>query len=75
MLWVPPGLAHGMLVTSPSADFLYKCTDLYSPPHERTLQWNDPKLGVQWPLPAGVAPKLSAKDEKGTSLAEVETFA
>ncbi len=74
MLWVPPGLAHGMLVTSPSADFLYKCTDLYSPVHERTLMWNDPKLGVQWPLPAGVAPKLSAKDEKGASLAEVETF-
>jgi dTDP-4-dehydrorhamnose 3,5-epimerase len=74
MLWVPPGLAHGMLVTSPSADFLYKCTDLYSPAHERTLMWNDPKLGVQWPLPAGVAPKLSAKDEKGASLAEVETF-
>ncbi len=75
MLWVPPGLAHGMLVTSPSADFLYKCTDLYSPAHERTLMWNDPKLGVQWPLPAGVVPKLSAKDEKGASLAEVETFA
>ena len=75
MLWVPPGLAHGILVTSPTADFLYKCTDLYSPPHERTLMWNDPQLGVQWPLPAGVAPKLSAKDAKGTPLAEVETFA
>jgi dTDP-4-dehydrorhamnose 3,5-epimerase len=75
MLWVPPGLAHGMLVTSPSADFLYKCTDLYSPTHERTLMWNDAKVGVQWPLPAGVQPKLSAKDEKGASLAEVETFA
>jgi dTDP-4-dehydrorhamnose 3,5-epimerase len=75
MLWVPPGLAHGMLVTSPSADFLYKCTDLYSPAHERTLLWNDAKLGVQWPLPAGVAPKLSAKDAQGASFAEVETFA
>ena len=75
MLWVPPGLAHGMLVTSPSADFLYKCTDLYSPAHERTLMWNDAKLGVQWPLPAGVAPKLSAKDAQGTSFAEVETIA
>jgi dTDP-4-dehydrorhamnose 3,5-epimerase len=75
MLWVPPGLAHGMLVTSPSADFLYKCTDLYSPAHERTLLWNDAKLGVQWPLPAGVQPKLSAKDEKGASMAEIETFA
>jgi dTDP-4-dehydrorhamnose 3,5-epimerase len=75
MLWVPPGLAHGILVTSPTADFLYKCTDLYSPAHERTLMWNDAQLGVQWPLPPGVAPKLSAKDAKGTSLAEVETFA
>ncbi len=75
MLWVPPGFAHGMLVTSPTADFLYKCTDLYSPAHERTLMWNDAKLGVQWPLPAGVTPKLSAKDAKGTSLEEIETFA
>jgi dTDP-4-dehydrorhamnose 3,5-epimerase len=75
MLWVPPGLAHGMLVTSPSADFLYKCTDLYSPAHERTLMWNDAKLGVQWPLGAGVEPKLSAKDAKGTAFDEVETFA
>jgi dTDP-4-dehydrorhamnose 3,5-epimerase len=74
MLWVPPGLAHGILVTSPTADFLYKCTDLYSPAHERTLMWNDPALGVPWPLPAGVAPKLSAKDAQGTALAEVETF-
>jgi len=75
MLWVPPGLAHGMLVTSLSADFLYKCTDLYSPAHERTLMWNDAKLGVQWPLPPGVEPKLSAKDAQGTAFSEVETFA
>jgi len=75
MLWVPPGLAHGILVTSPIADFLYKCTDLYSPAHERTLMWNDAKLGVQWPLPPGVEPKLSAKDAQGASFAEVETFA
>lgn len=75
MLWVPPGLAHGMLVTSPSADFLYKCTDLYSPAHERTLMWNDAKLGVQWPLPPGVEPKLSAKDAQGAAFSEVETFA
>ena len=74
MLWVPPGLAHGILITSPTADFLYKCTDLYSPAHERTLMWNDPKLGVQWPLPPGVEPKLSAKDAKGTSFAKIETF-
>jgi len=75
MLWVPPGLAHGMLVTSGSADFLYKCTDVYSPVHERTLAWNDPTVGIEWPLPAGVTPKLSAKDLTGKGLDEIETFA
>ena len=75
MLWVPPGLAHGMLVTSRCADFLYKCTDLYSPAHERTLRWDDPAIGIAWPLPAGVSPKLSAKDAQGTAFAALETFA
>jgi dTDP-4-dehydrorhamnose 3,5-epimerase len=75
MLWVPPGLAHGMLVTSPMADFLYKCTDVYSPAHERTLAWDDPAAGIAWPLPAGVAPKLSAKDLQGRSFADIEKFA
>ena len=75
MLWVPPGLAHGILVTSETADFLYKCTDYYSPQHERTLAWNDAALGISWPLPAGVAPKLSAKDARGASFAEIEKFA
>ena len=75
LLWVPKGLAHGMLVTSTSADFLYKCTDLYSPAHERTLAWNDPKIGVEWPLPAGVLPKLSAKDSSGAAFADIEKFA
>ena len=75
MLWVPPGLAHGILITSESADFLYKCTDFYSPEHERTLAWNDPTAGVNWPLPAGVAPKLSAKDGRGANFAEIEKFA
>lgn len=74
MLWVPPGLAHGILVTSPSADFLYKCTDFYSPADERTLAWNDPALAVKWPLPAGVSPQLSAKDSCGKSLADIEKF-
>jgi len=74
MLWVPPGLAHGILVTSPSADFLYKCTDIYSPAHERTLAWNDPTVGIEWPLPTGVAPKLSAKDQAGRSFADIEKF-
>ena len=74
MLWVPPGLAHGILVTSPSADFLYKCTDFYSPADERTLAWDDPSLKIAWPLPSGQRPELSAKDAKGSSLQEIEKF-
>lgn len=74
MLWVPPGLAHGILVTSESADFLYKCTDVYSPSHERTLAWDDPTVGIAWPLPAGVQPKLSAKDLTGKGFSEIEKF-
>jgi dTDP-4-dehydrorhamnose 3,5-epimerase len=75
MLWVPPGLAHGILVTSEMADFLYKCTELYSPAHERTLAWNDPKLAIHWPLPQGTVPKLSAKDAQGASFEKIEKFA
>jgi dTDP-4-dehydrorhamnose 3,5-epimerase len=75
MLWVPPGLAHGILVTSESADFLYKCTDFYSPEHERTLAWDDAMAAVRWPLPEGVVPKLSAKDARGASFPEIEKFA
>lgn len=75
MLWVPPGLAHGILVTSESADFLYKCTDFYSLEHERTLAWDDTGLNIRWPLPAGITPKLSPKDMRGASFAEIEKFA
>jgi dTDP-4-dehydrorhamnose 3,5-epimerase len=74
MLWVPPGIAHGMLVTSASADFLYKCTDIYSPTHERTLAWDDPTVGIQWPIPEGIKPLLSPKDIRGKSFADVEKF-
>ena len=74
ILWVPPGLAHGMLVVSETADFLYKCTDIYSPSHERTLAWDDPAIGIEWPIPAGVKPKLSAKDLVGKSFADIEKF-
>jgi dTDP-4-dehydrorhamnose 3,5-epimerase len=74
MVWVPPGLAHGMLVTSPTADFLYKCTDIYSPSHERTLAWNDKTVGIEWPIPRDIQPILSAKDVKGLSFAEIEKF-
>jgi dTDP-4-dehydrorhamnose 3,5-epimerase len=75
MLWVPKGLAHGILVTSEYADFLYKCTDVYSPAHERTLAWNDAQLGIRWPLDGGARPILSAKDAQGSSFAEIEKFA
>jgi dTDP-4-dehydrorhamnose 3,5-epimerase len=74
MLWVPKGLAHGILVTSGSADFLYKCTDLYSPTHERTLAWNDPAVAIQWPLPPGIIPVMSAKDREGVAFAAIEKF-
>ena len=72
MMWVPEGFAHGFLVTSDRAEFLYKTTDYYAPEHERTLLWNDPALGIQWPL-AG-EPLLKPKDAAGTPLAQAETF-
>jgi dTDP-4-dehydrorhamnose 3,5-epimerase len=72
MLWVPAGLAHGFLVTSEHAEFLYKTTDYYAPEHERSLLWNDPALGIDWPL-AG-APLLKPRDASGTPLASAETF-
>lgn len=63
-LWVPPGLAHGFLVLSDSADFLYKTTDYYAPAQERCIAWNDPTLAIDWPL-SGSEPVLSAKDAAG----------
>jgi dTDP-4-dehydrorhamnose 3,5-epimerase len=65
-MWVPPGLAHGFLVLSESADFLYKTTDYYSPQHERCIIWNDPTLAIDWPLDG--EPILSAKDAAGDRL-------
>ncbi|HZQ62146.1 MAG TPA: dTDP-4-dehydrorhamnose 3,5-epimerase [Casimicrobiaceae bacterium] len=73
MLWVPPGFAHGFLVLSESADFLYKTTDYWYPQHERTLLWNDPVLAVDWPV--DVAPILAAKDVAGRPLASAEVYA
>ncbi len=66
-MWVPPGLAHGFLVLSDSADFVYKTTDYYAPEFERCIAWDDPAIGIEWPL-EGLAPKLSAKDMQGQSL-------
>ncbi len=73
MLWVPPGFAHGFLVLSEEAEFLYKTTDYWYPEHERTLLWNDPALGIAWPL-AG-PPVLAAKDAAGRLLADADTYA
>ena len=72
-LWIPPGFAHGFLVTSDSADFVYKTTDYYAPEHERALLWNDETLAIPWPLEG--EPVLSAKDRAGTPLAQAETYA
>ena len=75
-LWVPPGFAHGFLVLSEAAEFQYKCTGRWNREAERTLAWNDPAVGVQWPLTAGAEPILSVKDrDHAASLATCETFA
>ncbi|TDQ44943.1 dTDP-4-dehydrorhamnose 3,5-epimerase [Tepidicella xavieri] len=73
-LWIPPGFAHGFLVLSESAEFLYKTTDYWYPEHERSLRWDDPTLAIDWPL-GGQMPMLAAKDAKGASFNEAEVFA
>ncbi len=71
-LWVPPGFAHGFVVLSESADFLYKTTDYYAPQHERSIAWNDPSIGISWPaLAQGQQPLLSAKDSAAPLLASL----
>ena len=72
MMWVPPGFAHGFLVLSEYAEFLYKTTDYYAPAFERAIAWNDPQLGIQWPLSG--EPLLSAKDKAGVLLQDAEVF-
>jgi dTDP-4-dehydrorhamnose 3,5-epimerase len=72
-LWIPEGFAHGFLVLSDYADVLYKTTDFYTPEHERTIAWNDPDIGIEWPLSG--APVLSAKDAAGTPFRNAELFA
>ena len=72
-LWIPQGFAHGFMVLSESADFLYKTTDYYAPAYERCIAWNDPSIGIVWP--EGIAPLLSAKDQQGLSLEQAEVFA
>lgn len=71
-LWIPAGFGHGFVVTSEAAEFLYKTTDYYAPAHERCVIWNDPALGIEWPLDG--EPMLSAKDRAGVPLAQAEVF-
>ena len=71
-LWIPPGLAHGFLVVSDSAEFLYKTTDYYAPEHERCIRWDDPQIGIDWPIVG--EPALSGKDRQGKRLADAEVF-
>lgn len=74
MLWIPPGFAHGFVVLSDTADFLYKCTTPYHPASDRSLRWNDPAIGIAWPDTGG-DPLLSAKDAAAPLLAAAEVFA
>ena len=74
MLWVPPGFAHGFYVLSHEAEFIYKCTDYYAPEYERSLLWNDPSISIDWPIPEGNQPILSAKDENGFALERAEVY-
>ncbi len=74
MLWVPPGFAHGFLTLGDGTDFLYKCTDLYAPADERCIAWDDPEIGIAWPL-GSMIPQLSAKDRQGVPLAQAEVYA
>jgi dTDP-4-dehydrorhamnose 3,5-epimerase len=73
MLWIPEGFAHGFVVLSETAEFLYKTTDYWYPEHERSIRWDDPNLGIDWQLQA--APSLSGKDAQGKMLAEADLFA
>ena len=74
LFWVPPGFAHGFYVMSQSAEFVYKCTDYYAPEYEKSIIWNDPAIGIQWPLIDDNPPRLSVKDEQGVLLENAEVF-
>lgn len=74
ILWVPPGFAHGFYVTSDEAEFVYKCTDYYSPEYERSLLWNDSTVNVEWPLASGATPYLSHKDSAGTPFIDADYY-
>jgi dTDP-4-dehydrorhamnose 3,5-epimerase len=74
LLWVPPGFGHGCVVLSESAHFLYKCTDFYFPDDEHAIAWNDPDLDIDWRLPAGIQPMLSARDSAAKRFREAEYY-
>jgi len=74
VFWVPPGFGHGFYVLSDMAEFVYKCTDYYAPEHERVIRYDDPDIGIRWPLPAESEPVLSAKDLAGCTLQNAELF-
>jgi dTDP-4-dehydrorhamnose 3,5-epimerase len=74
MMWVPPGFAHGFYVLSDEAEFTYKCTDFYAPQHERTIFWSDEDIGIDWPIPDGSEPLLSAKDAGGAAIGSADVF-
>lgn len=73
-LWVPPGFAHGFYVLSEYAEFQYKCTDFYAAAHERCIRWDDPAIGIDWPIPDGTEPRISAKDAAGLAFGDAPTF-
>jgi dTDP-4-dehydrorhamnose 3,5-epimerase len=73
-LWVPPGFAHGFYVLTPSADLMYKCTEAYAPECDRTLRWDDPAVGIEWPLDGAGLPLLSPKDAGAPALGEAELY-
>lgn len=74
IFWVPPGFGHGFYVTSETADFQYKCTEYFTPENDRGIRWNDPSIGIEWPLVDGVEPSLSGKDSAAPLLEDAEVF-
>lgn len=74
-LWIPPGFGHGFLVLSETAEFAYKCTDYYAPESERSIRWNDPDIGIEWPLVGGEQPMLSSRDASAPLFKDAETYA
>jgi dTDP-4-dehydrorhamnose 3,5-epimerase len=73
-LWIPPGFAHGFYVLSPAADLLYKCTTYYTPAADRSIRWDDPEIGIEWPLLEGCPPIISAKDAAAPLFRDAQTY-